>query len=230
MKSRKEQLKERLINDPMFEIVSNLTESDMDEINEVSISTFNKNINEINNPLAVRGLWENGLNRKLTSIFVNLIKNVDAFTELNNQGHILVDVDKNHNINIIVVDFFMNDYNFERSVMDNNIREYTFYYNITDDSAEDNPILIKGRFDLDISVMYVDQDNYEDITGEEMNSDIGYELSYEVTNKIFFNKYITEDYLNDNYEEILDKEVMLLESIFNDLDVELINDMVPKNK
>ena len=230
MKSRKEQLKERLINDPMFGIVSNLTESDMDEMNEVSISTFNKSINEIDNPLAVRGLWENGLNRKLTSIFVNLIKNVDAFTELNNQGHILVDVDKNHNINIIVVDFFMNDYNFERSVMDNNIREYTFYYNITDDSAEDNPILIKGRFDLDISVMYVDQDNYEDITGEEMNGDIGYELSYEVTNKIFFNKYITEDYLNDNYEEILDKEVMLLESIFNDLDVELINDMVPKNK
>ena len=223
MKSKRASFKERTLSDRLLPFVYDITEANIDEMNEVSIGTFEKGVDDINNPLIVRGIWEKGLNRKLTSIFVNIIKNKEAYIDLMKTGYLTIHVDPKDNIIICVYDFFMNDYNFERTDLDNNTREFTFYYSIEDESAEDNPELLKGRFDLDVSVMYIDPESYEEITNDtvDVNQDC-YEISYDITNKIFFNKYITEDYNNDDLEMIMNKEVMLLKAIFSDLDYDKI--------
>lgn len=223
MKSKRSSFKERVLADRLLPFIYDISESNIDEMNEVSISTFDKGIDDIKNPVAVRTLWEKGFNRKLTSIFVNIIKNQDAYVALMKDGYTTIHVDQKDNIVITIYEFFMNDYNFERTDLDNNTREYSFYYCIKDESAEDNQELLKGRFDLDISVMYIDPESYEDITEDEVDYDQDcYEITYDISNKIFFNKYITEDYDNDDLDMILGKEVMLLRSIFNDLDYEKI--------
>ena len=145
-------------------------------------------------------------------------------------GYTTIHVDPNDNIVILIYDFFLNDYNFERTDLDNNNREYTFYYSIRDNSAEDNSELIKGRFDLDVSVMYINPESYEDITGDKADYDRDcYEAVYDISNKIFFNKYITEDYDNDDIDMIMGKEVMLLKAVFNDLDYDKIQSIIDSN-
>lgn len=219
MKSKRASFKERTLSDRLLPFVYDITEGNIDEMNEVSIGTFEKGVDDIDNPLVVRGIWEKGLNRKLTSIFVNIIKNKEAYVDLMKTGYLTIHVDPKNNIIIYIYDFFMNDFNFERTDLDNNTREFTFYYSIKDESAEDNPELLKGKFDLDVSVMYINPESYEEITNDvvDTNQDC-YEVSYDISNKIFFNKYITEDYDNDDFEMIMNKEVMLLKAIFFDLD------------
>jgi hypothetical protein len=227
MKSKRASFKERTLSDRLLPFVYDITEDNIDEMNEVSISTFDKGIDDINNPAAVRTLWEKGFNRKLTSIFVNIIKNQDAYVALMKDGYTTIHVDPKDNIVITIYEFFMNDYNFERTDLDNNTREFTFYYSIKDDSAEDNPELLKGKFDLDISIMYIDPESYEDITQDEVDYDQDcYEITYDISNRIFFNKYITEDYDNDDFDMIIRKEVMILKALFNDLDYEKIQSIL----
>ena len=224
-------LKEKLLKDPILPFVSNITESDIDQMNEVSLSTFNKNIDDIGNSVVVRGLWEKGLNRKLSSIFINLIKNDDAYIALHQDGYTTVHVDKKDNIVINILDFFENDYNFENTLKDNNTREYTFYYSIIDNSVEDNGILINGRFDLDVLMMYISYENYKNYINENDDYDDNidcFEISFEIFNKIHFNRYITEDYGNtteDELDKVICKETKLLKSIFNKLNVDKINNI-----
>ena len=227
---KKGTFREKVLNsDKLLPFIQDISESKIDEINEVTLGTFNDDINNISNSLIVRSIWEKGLNRKLSSIFINLLKNENSYVSLHREGYMTLHLDKKDNIEITILDFFMNDYNFERTDKDNNIREYTFSYMIKDYSAEDNQILIKGRFDLDVSIMLLDNEEIKDeeLFDEEIDDEQDYfELTYDISNKIFFNKYITEDYNNDDFEEILDKEVMLLKAIFNDIDNDKIESIL----
>ena len=230
MSKKKGTYREKILNsDKLLPFIQDIDDNKLDEINEVSLSTFNDDIDDIKNPLIVRGIWEKGLNRKLSSIFINLLKNEDSYVSLHREAYMTLHLDNKDNIEITVLDFFINDYNFEATDRDNNVREYTFYYMIKDYSAEDNQILIKGRFDFDVSIMLLDNEEIKDeeLFDENIVDDQDYfELTYDVTNKIFFNNYITEDYNNDNFEEIIDREVMLLKAIFNDIDNDKIESIL----
>lgn len=224
MKNKKISFKEKILDsDKLLVFIKEVDSKYLDQINEVSLSIFDSSIDSIN-PNIIRGLWEKAFNRKLSEIFFNILKNDETYVALYKDGYTTIHTDVDDNIVITILDFFVKDYNFETTDRDNNTREYTFYYSITDLSAEDNRELIKGRFDIDLSVMFINQDDYADIIDEdEIDPELDcYEVIIDITNKIFFNKYITEDYNNDNLDQVINKEVMLLRSIFNDLDDKLI--------
>lgn len=227
MKSKKNSFKSKGISDKFLPFINDITEANMDEMNEVSITTFDKSIEDINNPLIVRGLWEKGLNRKLTAIFINILKNQNAYASLMTNGLTTVHADPDDNIVVLISDINIYNFAFENTDLDNNNKEYSFYYCIKDESADDNPEIINGRFDIDISIMYIDQDTYKDIMEEEVdyNQDC-FEISYDISNKIFFNRYITEDYNNDDFDLIIRKETETLKSIFNSLDYYKINSII----
>ena len=226
-KSNSDMIRNKILSDKFLSFIYEMSEFDIDEMNEVTLTTFNKDIDDIDNPIIVRGLWEKGLNRKLSSIFINCIKNPDAYVELHKNGYITLHTDLNDNIVIDVLDFFVNDYNFEKTDIDNNIREYTFYYSIIDESDDYYPILIKGRFDLDISTMYIENDIDTDIIEELSSDDVcHYEIDFNVTNKVFINKYINKDYNDNDQGNIISNEVKLLKKIFNSIDNDKINSII----
>lgn len=212
---------DKLLSDRVLDIVNSIDENDIAAMCAYYQTDSNDYI------VLEREASEEHFNRKLATIIVNLIKNQKTYVSLHRDGYISLYLDPDKNIEINILDFFCNDYNFEKTDMDNNTREFTFYYQIKDVNAEFNQYLMKGRVDLDISLMYIPDEDYEENTEEELkDNEDGFEIEFELINKIYFNKYITDDYNNDDYESVLKKEIKLLNRVTDSLDDTKINDII----
>ena len=214
-------LNKKVKSDKMLYFIRELTEEDIDEINEVNLGTFeNPELDKLKSGYMVRELWEKGFNRKLTSLFTDLLRDDKNYRDLLNDIEIKISLNDIKSLSLFITDFSVHSYQFELSESTNNNREYSFYYYIYEEDRDTNPKLLSGRFDLDISVMYISSEDYKDFSSDTdvENLEKCYELIYNVTNKIFFNKYITEDYVNDDYDQVISKEICILRHIFRNID------------
>lgn len=158
------------------------------------------------------------------SIMNATLNNEDLRTILMKDNYLEIHPFKDDNIIFKIIDFYMNDYNFESTNMDNNSTRYTFEYLIEDSkfvlNDNDKCICLKGRFDCILSIDFRDSldrelymDDYKDSEDFINNTDDGdhFLVSTDSKNLVVFNQYLDGTKDPDNSDiDINNKRVALI--------------------
>ena len=202
-------------SDKILNFIRNFDDNDLDNLCEVSLDRkyIDKLIydTKIGTNLKLT-LAEFLLNRILLKIFVELLSDDDICIGLNKFKKLKI-VPDNKKIQLYIYKFDITDFSFESTDMDNNTRQYSFYYQIKDLVFEDQDILIKGRFDINVTVDYCPEaikDDFEPIEDKDFEH---YNVSYDIFNDIRYNRYITKENSIEDEKKIIDAKLTILNKI-----------------